>query len=853
MRSSLPNTNRLSRKQYFEVFALLPLLFLCSCFERPQLDSMQLMKGNSHTVVSDAALDSKGNVIIVGETFATNLASPGTLQSEFGSTRNIQYFNPAAMRFQEAAVTPFKRPAAMRSAGGARESLFLFNGTEAYRNAGNRWERLSFNQDPPDTVQTSFVWASQATVYAKIFKHYEIDPNRHPYALSRDEGASWQELKVFWDANRYDSPGIVIDPLNPCRIVAGDARTRSTDCGLTWQTVAKPGVQGVLSYDARGGGRWLGINYVAGAVDFALYESRDAGESWRQFAVVPLTFLDLVGDPSDDAEFLSSGADGIYRSSGRVSKWTLIYPFTRFAPISTASMAVLNDPGYPNLYLVGNGKISPQIYDSPFLAYSPDGFRTVKVLIPPTLVTMGFGRYFTVALGPGGGLYVQHDPQPDAFVAKFDPSGRQIFFTYLGGEDSDSATSVSVDGDDNIIVGGRSQSKSFPSTHSIGIDPLGFVAKFSPDGSRLLWSTRIPAQVDLGVPVLPVLVECVKGGSIYVASGGTTSSYLLRLGPDGRTAEFSSDLAEVGTFRSMKVDSKGDIVFGTRGGISRFSVATRTSERIAALPGIDVSRLRIHPDGSVLAFGKTYGRLDNFRVEQLTTPKAFQRAMGGGSFLGQNGPSDGYLGRFSADGKLLAGSLFGGDNSDALVDGILDPGGNVIAIGRTSSERLPSRSPASMLTIQSGPAGLALKMDEVLGEPRYATFLNGFDPVRIFPHPEGGYWMIGSGVKDAPSGGPTDIFLLRIRSWPVDLPRIDSVATETLASNGLRPGEKAIIKGEGFTGSTVVHFGDLDLAPRIAAPGRMEVLLPESTARGIFEVSVETNGRRSGSVRVRIY
>jgi hypothetical protein len=70
----------------------------------------------------------------------------------------------------------------------------------------------------------------------------------------------------------------------------------------------------------------------------------------------------------------------------------------------------------------------------------------------------------------------------DAFVATLTPAGNALAFsTYLGGQGSDSAQAVALDGEGNIYVAGQTLSNDFPTAHAIqtqnGGSYGGFVAK----------------------------------------------------------------------------------------------------------------------------------------------------------------------------------------------------------------------------------------------------------------------------------------------------------------------------------------------------------------------------------------
>ncbi|MDQ6707316.1 MAG: hypothetical protein M3Z85_15230, partial [Acidobacteriota bacterium] len=84
---------------------------------------------------------------------------------------------------------------------------------------------------------------------------------------------------------------------------------------------------------------------------------------------------------------------------------------------------------------------------------------------------------------------------PDAFVMKFDSTLSQILAsTLLGGEGTDYARSIAIDSEGDIVLGGVTTSKTFPTRASMQApfsDYSGFLARFDPSLSTLLFSTYI--------------------------------------------------------------------------------------------------------------------------------------------------------------------------------------------------------------------------------------------------------------------------------------------------------------------------------------------------------------------------
>lgn len=84
---------------------------------------------------------------------------------------------------------------------------------------------------------------------------------------------------------------------------------------------------------------------------------------------------------------------------------------------------------------------------------------------------------------------------PDVFVAKLDSAGANVLYaTYLGGGTLDVGRGIAVDASGYAFVTGYTESADFPTTSNVlqptrSTPPDAFVAKLSPDGSTLAYST----------------------------------------------------------------------------------------------------------------------------------------------------------------------------------------------------------------------------------------------------------------------------------------------------------------------------------------------------------------------------
>jgi hypothetical protein len=178
----------------------------------------------------------------------------------------------------------------------------------------------------------------------------------------------------------------------------------------------------------------------------------------------------------------------------------------------------------------------------------------------------------------GGGIIMGQPgcpcPAPDAFVSKLAPDGsRLIYSTFLGGSDADQPNEIAVDDAGSAYVTGGTYSLNFPVARALQPTRAGFsdgfVAKFTRDGTSLVYSTYLGGTLDDGVT--GIAVDTV--GSAYVA-GGTASpdfplvnalqpsvsgAFVAKFTPDGRTLAYSTFLGGSGNdgAQDIAVDSDG--------------------------------------------------------------------------------------------------------------------------------------------------------------------------------------------------------------------------------------------------------------------------------------------------------
>ena len=268
----------------------------------------------------------------------------------------------------------------------------------------------------------------------------------------------------------------------------------------------------------------------------------------------------------------------------------------------------------------------------------------------------------------------------DAFVTKLSPLGNTLVYsTFLGGSGGEEGWSIAVDASQSAYVAGETMSKDFqvvrgfeffPSGDTEFVPINGFVAKLSPGGTSLVYSTYLGGSAPdaaTGIAVDSSLSAFVIGETCstdFPFAGlqsnpypGTCTAFVTKLSPTGDSIIYSTYLAN-------NIESGAGIALDTAGN--------------AYVAGTSF-------------FGSGVSARDDVYVAKILPTGAF-----------------GYL-RF----------IFGNDGFAAAHGIASDPAGNAYVVGTTSSTSLPGAPP-----IHPNPeAGFLMKFDPSGNGPLYTTFL----------------------------------------------------------------------------------------------------------------------------------
>ncbi|HET9530869.1 MAG TPA: SBBP repeat-containing protein, partial [Blastocatellia bacterium] len=351
-----------------------------------------------------------------------------------------------------------------------------------------------------------------------------------------------------------------------------------------------------------------------------------------------------------------------------------------------------------------------------------------------------------------------------------------------GGPNYDRAYALEVDSLGFVYIAGRAGS-GFPTTSGV-VQPQfggdvtqnqaygqqdGFVAKLSPDGSRLIWSTFFGSDgrdfirdidvdssgnVYLGVSDVTRPHPHIRPGAFQTTLRGTEDGVVAKLSSDARSvvwASYFGGSGDDGGAPSVRVDSSGNLFYLTNTNSSN-APTTANAYRRTYSGGWDVLLARISSDGTWLVYstylggsaleftethgldidssGNAYAAFSTKSANIPTTSTAFQRTYGGsgGSGTGNNTnyPGDAFVAKISPDGtQLLAGTYLGGRYGEGAEGVAVDSAGNVCISGATYSDNFPLSSGALQVGLRGAADQFVVKLSSNLSQLLYSSYLGG--------------------------------------------------------------------------------------------------------------------------------
>ncbi|HQW55437.1 MAG TPA: T9SS type A sorting domain-containing protein [Saprospiraceae bacterium] len=250
--------------------------------------------------------------------------------------------------------------------------------------------------------------------------------------------------------------------------------------------------------------------------------------------------------------------------------------------------------------------------------------------------------------------------ETDCFLAKFDKEGLRLWSTYYGGllEDgsypdypTEGFLNLKVDNSGTIYIAGTTSSLSgiatvgsYSSSYNGGISDC-FLVKFDNNGSRI-WGTYLGGAEDEQIGQIDIDNE-----NNVVICGDTRSTDGIST-PDTYQAKLSGDYDSF----IMKFDPDGARSWGTYFGGPKLE---------------NGNNMKVDKENNIYLLGSTTS------TQTIATAGAYQ-TLSGGNF-------DGFLEKFSPDGKRIWGTFIGGWGNEYFFGLDIDIDGNIVFSGMTTT------------------------------------------------------------------------------------------------------------------------------------------------------------------------
>jgi hypothetical protein len=198
-------------------------------------------------------------------------------------------------------------------------------------------------------------------------------------------------------------------------------------------------------------------NIVYSVLSGGVYKTTDGGTTWNSANTGKLILyllsptLPLVLDPTAPETLYYAHAFMLYKTTNSGANWASI----SIPAISASPMLTVSQTTPTSLYYTGGSSIYK----------SSNGGSSWSQVMNSSIVAGSSFSAIGATVGDPSRLYAGLAVQPDAFVAKLDPTGSYLqFSTYLGGYSPDVAYGIATDPAGNSYVGGYTISTNFPST-----------------------------------------------------------------------------------------------------------------------------------------------------------------------------------------------------------------------------------------------------------------------------------------------------------------------------------------------------------------------------------------------------
>ena len=644
-----------------------------------------------------------------------------------------------------------------------------------------------------------------------------IDPNTpsvlfaeiaNKFVRSSDGGANWQTLysnttvsSIYFDPK---TPGVLFAPYTTYGVTTEYGGLKSTDHGQTFTKFTTPSVFGSIVSDPNQPKR------LVGSGPFWIFASNDEGSTWTQTSIQANT---IVPDWANGALYATT-TNRVIRISSDLQTITPVGPP---AVGFIQSIAVANGSAYvavTGTHDVFVTKLDPagSVVYSTYFGGSADDIATAMTVDPAGNVYVT-GTTTSLDFPVTKGTY---SVSGGSFLFRLNPDGSVGYSTYFAPPGT-APNSIAVDssgaaylagityGGLPVIPGAYQPScncDSIPAFFLTFFPDAGFLSRFDPTGSTLVFSTYVGPSITLQSAINAVALAA--DGSVYV--GGANGLHHIN--------------------------------------------ATGTSQLSSSQPIVKAAAMAVGPDGSLYLAGPP--GTNSFQ----TTAGAFETTPAGPPPLPTQGSlfSGAAVVRMDAQLATVASTYFVGLYGNQIKALTIDESGNVYLAGSSAPRGLPTVTP-----LQGGFAPSTGFLSELSGDLSTLLFSSYFGNTEYFGvqslalGTSGDVVMGGSTGQPSGAGGPVNVYVNRVNVPPPPALRIDAVQNAASLLDGpISAGETIIVRGAGFGSDAQLSIGDTVVPAISITPTIITAVVPQGVPSAAAPVQVQSGGVSSNQVLIQV-
>jgi uncharacterized protein (TIGR03437 family) len=687
----------------------------------PQIVFDNSFGGSGQTTVAGLARDAQGGLYVAGTTNSTDFPTVNPLQGHLGTAPLLVTAN-SGKTWTYPSLGPATSTSALAAAPSMPSVMYAATplGVFASADSGTTWSKTTSTGLSGAPTLLAVDASSATTVYTATSQGVFV---------STDGAASWQAANIgFSGANIV---AIVSHPTKTgtayASLAAGglipNTLIRSTDFGHTWTQLTVVAPPNQLEAPIRA--IVFGSNgAIILGTPTGLLISIDDGKTWSAGASQSIgNTEELAISPNNPNILYAVNLSGLQRSSDGGQTFTAVLPSVKFSQFAFVAV----DPRNPSTVYAA---------DTNLLYRSTDAGQTWTQLSLPYSVA----PQLLFVSPANSSVFLGAFTQNNVFVTKWSADGSQILYsTYLGGSGGDGATGIAVDARGSAYVTGLTSSPDFPTTSGAFQTKLTgsqdiFVAKLSPDGSQLVYSTLLGSQSSTSAGIaVDATGNAVITGSAFGNFPVTPNAF--QTAPVNGTCNslpFPYDISSGNAFVTRVASNGNSLVYSTL---------------LGGTCGTYGTGVALDAKGNAWVTGGTSA------LDFPVTSDALQSNFGGGYY-------DGFLARFTPAGERAYSTYIGGAGYDSLNAVAFDTSGSIYLTGESGGLSQPaspgavqSQVSAACYVVSIGPAvfeaqgnAVLLKLDPQAHSIQGLTYLGApgcLSPSAIAIDASGEPWIAG--------------------------------------------------------------------------------------------------------------